>query len=722
MGLWLVHLRYSLALVLVALSGCGGLGLFQKDRRRYRLTDDERARIARCHEAIRNRERDPQASLLAAVDLIRMDRVEALQVLADTLAGTDADAKADVLKAMGFAGDPRCLDLAGPFLADGDHRLRDHAVEALVRMRATGTVEFLRELILDPVGPRLGRESAGRVLARLEPSEAIPVLLEAHRECPELRFSLNDGLREVTFQEFVETYEWERWWQSNRDKSPGDWLAAQNERLRSLVERLREQNFRLWRDLLAAVADDEPRRFAMLVEGLGADHAAQRRFSAGELARAGPAAVEPLLARLAVERDGGVQAVLVEGLGGLGDERAVPAVLERLGADDRQLRLAATEALRRLRKPGAVETLAARLREEPDPECAAAMIRVLNDLSRGQEDVVAASLSEVLERQIARPSPPLVLMAAAAGVLAKLPLDEASPVRTRAAAVFRALVDPRFDKDLRKYAIDGLGHLQAVEGAMDLMDVARRDGNAGLRKAALAALGSMASRPQLVEGPARDALVDAVREKVEDTDESVRAQAIAMLPALGVPLSTLAGVAARLSGAAQVRYADMAALLTGLPDSPPAGQEESWGRALEYRADARTALHDLTGAAEDYRRLMEALGSADVARRGRWAEARGGVLERDARYREADEVYSQVLRDDPSHGEGWWRRRVGLWEKVLAEGGDPAEALEVLHGALETAPPSVRGDLERLATEADRRLRHGGGGSPPVPGPGDGRR
>ena len=180
-------------------------------------------------------------------------------------------------------------------------------------------------------------------------------------------------------------------------------LLPAGEALPQLVERLGDPSWRVRKaavECLVGAPEDWPVA-AHLIRSLADGENPGRRNAAVEaLVRSGRRMVEPLLAAAASE-DIDVRKLVVDALGGIGSERAVPRLVDLLGDRDANVRGAAADALGAIGGPDAVGALTgAALADAEEP-----LVRfsALRSLARLETPLAASALASALADPLLRP-------------------------------------------------------------------------------------------------------------------------------------------------------------------------------------------------------------------------------------------------------------------------------------------------------------------------------
>jgi hypothetical protein len=214
---------------------------------------------------------------------------------------------------------------------------------------------------------------------------------------------------------------------------------------------------------------------------------------------------EPLLLSFVADVDGAVRAGALEGLGGLGHEKALALAGEALADLDGRVRAAAVEALRQLGPRGAAALIRAIAAEGLEPEWCATLARTLGET--GVPEAVPALAGRLGGRcgavaaqalgRIGAPTgaAPLAKALEDAGASGRLEMVEALAQlggAPGAAALTRELTSDR--PQLRAAAARGLAGLRH-EPAAERLEALRTDYYGRVRRAAVEALAKLPSGP-----------------------------------------------------------------------------------------------------------------------------------------------------------------------------------------------------------------------------------
>jgi HEAT repeat protein len=439
-----------------------------------------------------------------------------------------------------------------------------------------------------------------------------------------------------------------------------------------------------------------------------------RRAAAAALGQIGAPAVPGLLAALRdAEED--VRRAAAAALGEIGDAAAVPGLLAALGDASWYVREAAAAALGQIGAPAVPGLLAAlrdadwrvrraaaaALRRIGDAAAVPGLLAALRDAEWSVREVAAAAL-----KQIGTPAVPGLLAAlgdanadvrraaawalgqignaaAVPGLLAALG-DADADVRRAAAAALREIGDAAAvpgllaalrdaEEDVRRAAAAALGQIgaPAVPGLL----AALGDADWRVRRAA-AALGQIGA-------PAVPGLLAALR----DADADVRRAAAAALREIG-DAAAVPGLLAALGDASwYVREAAAAALgQIGAPAVPgllAALRDADW----RVRRAAAAALRNLLPASpprdrEERRTWQKAMAAMRrIAWRKRDTDLLTTVLERQAAWQAALDLWQDPLQPPPVPAWQQWARRIGRGGLVVLLAGLSGAATVALAGA-----------------------------------------
>jgi HEAT repeat protein len=395
-----------------------------------------------------------------------------------------------------------------------------------------------------------------------------------------------------------------------------------------------------------------------LLAALGDADANVREAAAAALGQIGDAAAVPGLLAALGDADADVREAAAAALGQIGDAAAVPGLLAALGDADADVREAAAAALGQIGDAAAVPGLLAALgdADEDVREAAAAALGEIGDAAAVPGLLAALGDAEANVRQAAAAALGEIGDAAAVpGLLAALG-DADWRVRRAAAAALGEIGDAAAvpgllaalgdaDWRVRRAAAAALGEIGDAAAVPGLL-AALGDADADVRRAAAAALGEIGA-------PAVPGLLAALG----DADADVREAAAAALGEIG-DAAAVPGLLAALGDAdADVRRAAAAALRNLLPASPPRDREErrTWQKAMAAM-----------------RR---------IAWRKRDTDLLTTVLERQAAWQAALDLWQDPLQPPPVPAWQQWARRIGRGGLVVLLAGLSGAATVALAGA-----------------------------------------
>jgi HEAT repeat protein len=352
-------------------------------------------------------------------------------------------------------------------------------------------------------------------------------------------------------------------------------------------------------------------------------------------------------------------------LASAGDRKAVPALVECLTSENREVREAAARALGILKHPASAEPLAAALeracsgggrapggRSGPDArECEAIALAVANLESYAGPPLIPLLGAESKDtRRWAARALGLARHAAAVDPLLRHLADARSDVRKEAAIALGHIGDPKAaaalmtalnhkDPETRRAAADALGEIRAVE-AVEKLQAACSDSSEAVQVAAVTALGRIgglkaaAALRLALDGSSRKGVKEAAGgalDKIEVTPTSAHERATlavlkgdftaALQEGSQAVMPLLEALASRDPGCRALAAQTLASL--GSPDTvkPLARALRDVDRTVQ--AAAATALAAVGNPAVD--ELLLALGEADPSVQRFAAEALGNI-------------------------------------------------------------------------------------------------
>jgi HEAT repeat protein len=512
--------------------------------------------------------------------------------------------------------------------------------------------------------------------------------------------------------------------------------GARPEELAELLERLSDES---WRVRSAAVerlatatapAAQLPRLLALLDAG---DTVGGRDAAAAALVQLGEAALPPLVERLGAD-DPGVRMAALSVLGGLADRRAVPALAARLADADPNVRAAAAEALGRVGGPEAAAVLVAAL----DSDDQTLQLAALEALAASRVAPPTYRLSRLMGDRALRPAAYRSLGAsdepAALELLADGPSERARSAREAALGAIGQLRSRRGADAMSRLA-------QAVRAAADHDSSVAEGCVAALSSeepfVALGALTVLAWVGEARHAPhlARLADDDRYRPLVEEALEALPrgTDLLAHLSQVLPELSPLARLTVHGALAAAGNASSLQALVYGTGDAEPQVQAEAIS-ALGRLGDPR-AVGPLAGLLDDELPAVAGVAASALTRIARRsAEGRSAVL-LECRARAGASPSASVFRILGAVGEGEDLRlvRAGLAGGEVVRRMAAAAAVAALGhrgflrgehvpeliAALEDPDWSVRAAAARAFVElaqanADRRLGDPSEGEHPI--------
>lgn len=340
--------------------------------------------------------------------------------------------------------------------------------------------------------------------------------------------------------------------------------------------------------------------------------------------------------------------------------RAVEALLRLLKDSDRDVRIAAIDALGAAKQPAAVPPLAARLDTETDEQVLEKIVDALGAI--GAPEAVDGLLG-LLDR-----TPRDAIRWSCINSLGKI----GDP---RAAERLRPYLEAAYPADVRQVAVEALGKLKDAAALPRLAEILRGDPEEKLRQAAAAALGLMAP----VE--AIEAILLPAYLRSEETEVVRRALWTSMLALAGEGFAANERLARALLERGRLSEASLVCSTRLHPLTPPAGLA---GRALELEgaiASAALAARDPKGALAHYRQMaQQAPDRLDVLRR--IADCYLELKDYESGLKTLREIDAKLPRGE----EEWWKNRRAI-VSVLQRVGDPEPLLEEVHLLLLMNPP-----------------------------------
>lgn len=361
--------------------------------------------------------------------------------------------------------------------------------------------------------------------------------------------------------------------------------------------------------------------------------------------------------------------------------RTLKALLRLLEDPDRDVRIAAIDALGATKQTAAVTPLAARVERESDEQVLEKIVDALGVI--GAPEAVEALL----------------------GLLDHTPRDSIrwSCINSlgkigdaRAAERLRPYLNPSYPADVRQVTMEALGKLKDPAALPRLAEILRSDPNEKLRQTAAAALGFMAP----VE--AVEAILLPAYLRPEETEAVRRTLWTSMLTLTGEGFAANERLARALLERGRLPEASLVCSTRLHPLPPPAGWTE---RALELEgaiAAAALAARDPKGALPHFRQMVQqAPDRLDILRR--IADCYLELKDYESGLKTLREIDTKLPQGD----EEWWKNRRTI-VSVLERLEDPEPLLEEVHLLLSMNPPphpeERRQFLERALRTGTARL------------------
>jgi HEAT repeat protein len=635
--------------------------------------------VPRLLRVLRSR-RVGQSVRAAAARALGQIGAPAVPGLLAALRDAEEDVRRAAAAALGEIGDAAAVPGLLAALGDAEEDVREAAAAALGQIGAPAVPGLLAAL--RDADWRVRREAA-KALRRIGDAAAVPGLLAA--------------LRDADWRVRREAA-WALGWIGDAAAVPG-LLAA----LRDAEEdvRIALRSVLAPQELLAALryAEEDVRRAAAWALGWIGDAAAVpgllaalrdaeedvRRAAAAALGEIGDAAAVPGLLAALRDADADVREAAAAALGWIGDAAAVPGLLAALRDADADVRRTAAAALRRIGDAAAVSGLLAALRDaDADVREAAALrwigdaaavpglLAALRDASWYVREAAAAALGQIGDK------------AAVPGLLAAL-RDAEEDVRRAAAAALGEIGDAAAvpgllaalgdaEEDVREAAAAALGEIGDAAAVPGLL-AALRDADWYVREAAAAALGQIGA-------PAVPGLLAALR----DAEEDVREAAAKALEQIGAP--AVPGLLAALRDADWVVRREAAEALGEIGDAAAVSGLLAALRDADWRVRqaAAWALRNLLPASpprdrEERRTWQKAMAAMRrIAWRKRDTDLLTTVLERQAAWQAALDLWQDPLQPPPVPAWQQWARRIGRGGLVVLLAGLSGVATVALAG------------------------------------------
>jgi HEAT repeat protein len=597
------------------------------------------------------------------------------------------------------------VPLVANFLGSPEATLRSASVMALVALDAAQpddasgqdpAFKLVRGIIDQPKdqGATVAeRISAVRVISRKSPLKAVEILKKTFAQAgiiPDVREAIREELKRITGESFRNAAQLEEWYRNNRDKPQDQWWVLRLQQVEREANSARDSARALWRRYMTEIAANaaNPQRLASeLKDSLATSEVPEIRMDAARelLKTTDPLAYDAVLSALKKDENIDVRASHLRALGEkppqTADQRAavVKQILDKVDADEKEIRLAAVNALGELRNDAAIPALLNRLQNpNRDADVARAVLAAIRKIGakaearvqvQGRWSTVGKELNDFLQIELERPSNSpqrdARLVEEAATTLGTLQFAPGAAETARAVNLLgKALEwndpsDPRTTTVVRTNAIFSLGQLERAE-ALTSLAVTLDDKEETVAAEAARAMGRIAGGKtatdkdraaalrRLVEvfdgtrNAVKDAAVDAIREILKDAPAS---------------FERYAEVTDRLN---QTKDSPrIVRLLSGLPKSlPPDAPVPSRKALVELRRALAEAYEpsDPKAALE----IWADLAKDDFARFGeRYADALAA-----SGNEKADEQYKLLIKALPGDAQRFWAKRLTLIEIV----------------------------------------------------------
>jgi HEAT repeat protein len=634
--------------------------------------------------ALRDAEEDVRRAAAAALGQIGAPAVPGLLA---ALGDAEEDVREAAAAALGEIGDAAAVPGLLATLGDADWRVRRAAAAALGEIGDAAAVPGLLAALGD--AEEDVREAAAAALGQIG-APAVPGLLAALRDAD--------------------------WW-VRRAAALGE--IGDAAAVPGLLAALGDADWNVREAAAAALKQIGTPAVPGLLAALGDANADVRRAAAWALGQIGNAAAVPGLLAALGDADADVRRAAAAALGEIGDAAAVPGLLAALGDADADVRRAAAAALGEIGDAAAVPGLlaalgdadadvrraaAAALGEIGDAAAVPGLLAALGDADADVRRAAAAALGEIGDaaavpgllaalrdadwwvRRAAAALGEIGDAAAVPGLLAALG-DAEEYVRRAAAAALGEIGDAAAvpgllaalgdaDANVREAAAAALGEIGDAAAVPGLL-AALGDARVGVRVAAAEALG------QIGDAAAVPGLLAALR----DADKLVRETTAAALGRIGAP--AVPGLLAALGDAdADVREAAAAALreigdAAAVPGLLAALRDADW----QVRRAAAAALRNLLPASpprdrEERRTWQKAMAAMRrIAWRKRDTDLLTTVLERQAAWQAALDLWQDPLQPPPVPAWQQWARRIGRGGLVVLLAGLSGAATVALAGA-----------------------------------------
>jgi HEAT repeat protein len=695
---------------------------------------------------------DPNRVYFAAISLLSEwsaapDDPTAIRAIAARLQGSRPEQQRTLVKAIGhfttYPGPSEqaklravkdLVPLLEPFLGHQDRDLRRDAIDALATLDALAADDPASDEVDALIRRTLGAGSkhtapleaqldAVRLIGRKPPKKAVPRLIDVIERFPrstEVQAVAYEELYGVTGIDFHrDLFAAKRWWEKNRERRPEDWYRERFKKFEEEIARKNRAYRDLWAERVRSLGND-PKVFSYLKDSLlgpvGAECPQVRAEAAEKLAAIGrPEAFDALVEALGNEKDPEATRSILAAIATMATTppaedpealaRALRAITPLLTGVERDVRLAAIEAIAALGLDDGVRSLVERLQgKDRDPETAAAVLKALARIGARSSPRVTAEINRFLRAELDRePLDPLReprLFAECARALSALAerkeIPPASDEAIKALENLRDLLRYKYEDptnpvsvNTRQLAALALGKLGLRAGLPYLYDrlSEKNEPDESVAQYAAAAIGEIASGPDCA-GEERARALARLREAFDarrdpKTKDALFKALLAIVKAdSGTALSTFEDLAEKLAQGGDP--ARVAKLLECLPERPAAGQEARYYALREKQARAYEAAKDYKSAIDVWNDL--------AARDPRHRLALANALGLAGKYDDADRIYQdQLLRSTaPAEVQQAWVGRQGLIRKLI-DAQDPAQAIAraklMLAGQGALAPP-----------------------------------
>jgi HEAT repeat protein len=481
----------------------------------------------------------------AAERLVQRHRPDATNILLNTLRDSgNRAAQIAVARALSHASppDPRFVEplhslLESVALQDRDPRGTETVVDALTKYRddpevLKGLIEFARAPTMVPRVRMALIHGIGSFVKKQAAEHLIEVINNMDADSS-VRNEAMDALGDMTGLKQVghDLGQWNAWWNNSRNQTDEQWEGAQYRRRSELYGQAQQENRRLIEIIKRSMQEDYQRttateqRTALVLGWLKSSEPAFRAEAASiikdQFLEGGRPAAEVMqqLRRMIGDSSVEVRSSVLLALREMTDTAAIDAVLAQLAVEtDPDVKVTIAWTLARLKDLRAVGPLLALL-NDPVPrvvEAAAEALRDLGDQIQADAALTRRASAALRGKLQAVNDQPGADDLRAALIEALAPLRDDGMLATARDALLNPN-DPRNSPKVRIAACKVLGNIvdprNKQEAAGVLVPAMRDDNEAGVRLAAARALGSVGSAPEA------NALFDRMR---EDPDRSVR--------------------------------------------------------------------------------------------------------------------------------------------------------------------------------------------------------